>query len=226
MTTERKLLFTSIMAGVFALAAIGSGGLLLKALKVFRVATPGSKIESPILASGGSMTFRSHSTWACSNPQTCTTTVSTTTLTAERLYQPVGNNNWNGAPSPLVSMNPVTLYMRPDNGDPGMNAPASPGASTTPYITITNTGTTIQVQVTNVSGTQAVLVDSSATEPARNGLTPVYSKQYFDPGCRLHGTLFVPIPSTIIACEHPGWVLFADQQNYLCLHGLCAITLY
>jgi hypothetical protein len=107
--------------------------------------------------------------------------------------------------------------MRDMNGKPG----AYPGELKTPYITITsiNSGTVVQVQVTNVNGSQAGLVDSSATEPTNTpDLSDTYAKQYFDPGCAVHTP---PIP----ACEHPGWVVWADGTNYLCIHGLCIIGL-
>ena len=207
-------------------------------------------IDSPITASGGSMTFRAQSKWTCSTPTSpsnvstvCIASTGIASFGATRLYRLDTNSNFLSAPSygrgSGYESGAVTFYLRPASGDPGATAP-TPSTTTTPYIVLCTSsfgsydiacsGTNyIQVQVYNVATptpTHAILVASAAVEPSTSDYASAsYAIQYFDPACAVHGTASVPIPSPIPACEHPGWVTWVDKQSYLCVHGLCSVAL-
>jgi hypothetical protein len=209
----------SISAAVFAaVAATASIGAWLATQKTpppasatAQISNGRMHIDSPISASGGSMTFRSQVTpWSClpiptsstSLYTSCQTTASPASISAIGLYRMSGTN-WVSAPT-LGSVQglsgtipPITFCPRPANGDPGASAPTSP---TTPYIVLSITGTTISLQVQNPM--QAGLICSDAEEPtvspstrtpacpmalSTGSPTTFLAVQYFDPTCQVHG---------------------------------------
>jgi hypothetical protein len=240
MTIERTI---SIAAAVFAaVAAIASVKVWLGQRPQNKPLTPHADysdtahIDSPVTASGGSMTFRSQSMWTCSVPTSaspnlptfCTTASTIGAFTALRLYRPDPNSSTNFFSAPTSSSSSaipetITLYMRKDSGDPGATAPTTT-STTTPYIKLTSSGSSVTIQVYNVNNSRSGLVMSNAVETSNSPpATPTtYAVQYFNPDCPIH---VMPPPSTILACEHPGWVNWVDTQNYLCVDGLCLIGL-
>jgi hypothetical protein len=208
-------------------------------------------IDSPITASGGSMTFRSQSPWnPCIAPtgtgvanisSVCITSASFSGFTPTHLYRGDGQGNFFSAPSygriSGSETGKVTFYMRLPNGDPGA-APTSTSTPSTPYIVLCTSnspnydmscggGTNyVQVQVYKTATSNPILVSSNAAEPSGSSYSPqqTYAIQYFDPGCPVHGTSSTA-PNPVPACEHPGWVTWVDKQSYLCVQGLCSVSL-
>jgi hypothetical protein len=241
MTTERiTLLAAAVLAGVAAVASLESWlghKQQTGAFTPFGTYDATTHIDSPITASGGSMTFRSQSMWSCSSPigqppisTICTSATNITAFSAIRLYRQDPNNNTNFFSAPSYSSSnaladTVTFYIRNSSGDPGP-APTPHTSPSTPFITLTSGGGQVKIQVNNVNNSQAGLVNSDAGEPSGSTNVPAttYAVQYFDPTCLVHGTSNIP-PSPVPACEHPGWVNWVDSQNYLCVDGVCWVAL-
>jgi len=230
MTIEQRLRITTITAGVLGLAAIVSWVALFLRPAV-KKATP---IESPILASGGSMTFRAYSPWVCSLPlgganvsTDCAALANVTSFSSVGVEQPMSATE---APQNYVGNGTVVFHTRDQAGHlPNstvsirlcMSQSSAPGGPCA-----TSNITAVQLHVTNPSGSSAGLVGSNAVEPPDANTRQTYAVQYFDPACPVHGTsAYLIPPNNIPACEHPGHVDWPDGGPYRCRSGACWVFL-
>jgi hypothetical protein len=225
MTTERKLLIAYTTAGVFA---VGGIGLLL--LFVFK--SPGkAHIDSPISASGGSMTFRALTDWACVKPVAgllnvygeCDAQVSNVA------YFRVDDvdNQGNEIADANQAYGKVIFYLRQASG------PAWTGGA---KVTLCTAATADGACDTTMTGWVRLVVDGSSTAglvksnatDQNDGSTFGHTVQYFDSTCHLHGTVSAAndtAPASIQACEHPGTVNWVNRTNYSCVDGGCRVAL-
>lgn len=183
--------------------------------------------DSPIVVSGGSMTFRALKYWTCDNSDAplsthCYSPASNlSTITSDDLLGSSGNwaSDYNiGGPWT------IKLFPRDKNGK-------TSGAA---GVSIVLCSTSAADFSTNCSGSGYVrifvtggpaLLTSNAKEPSVAGSLAI---QYFDPACQLHGTTNGSSdkpPSAVYACEHPGNVTFADGSPYTCVNGMCRIVI-
>jgi hypothetical protein len=230
MTIEQRLKIMTITAGVLGLAAIVSwvGLFLIRNRNK-------AQIESPILASGGSMTFRAYRPWTCAAPVGNTPSIACVALANVTSFGSAGVENLMSttpAPNqgPGIGNGTVVFHMRDRMGGLSssgvsvtlcMSQSAMPGGACA-----TSNITTVQIKVTNPSGSSAGLVTSYAVEPADAHTSATYALQYFDPACPVHGTSAYPIPpNNIPACEHPGYVDWPDSSQYRCRSGTCWVFL-
>jgi hypothetical protein len=247
MTVERKFQITSIAAAVFAAAAIGSwAAWIARSPRFFNPAflyNATSHIESPIVASGGSMTFRSQSTWNCSAPSNqvyvCITSGSISSLSASGLYMqnPSNNSQYYAAPTTITSSAKIRFYLRQSNGTPstsGVQSIVLCTSSSSSYDSTCNGTGNVQIQAYNATNSNypPVLVASNAVEPNSTYAPQTYAEQYFDPTCLVHGSPpntptqpATDVPLTPIpACEHPGYVTWVDNNTYACVEGACWVN--
>lgn len=225
--TEKKLWIT---AGVLALAAIGSStAWILDIIDATR-----SHIDSPITASGGSMTFRAKSGWTCSSAKTgmpgmndfCWAQTNISKFEVEDIQDDLGNQIGNAN----QSSGTVYFNLRMDDGSLNPPFPNKPKSTPppVPYIALCTSdsndpkmggcnGKTKYVLV-RVYGPNSSLVTSKAFENNAS----VFAVQYFDTTCDVHDAALHYVPG----CEHPGWVLWGfDNKYYRCKHGGCRLFL-
>jgi hypothetical protein len=230
MTIEQKFRIATIAASAFALAAIGSFVAWISCNR----ANNRSRIDSPIVASGGSMTFRAQRGWTCSPSGSgmagmndfCWARDSISYFRVEDVQDDNGNQiNDQQQPSGIVYFN-----LRQPDGTPSPKPQVPP---TNPYIKLCTSGSN-QANVgcnqqtgyilVQVYGPNSGLITSKAFEPN----AAVKAVQYFDVTCHVHGTTSASTdtpPPYIPACEHPGWVGWLDNNSYKCKHGGCRVLL-
>jgi len=210
--------FSVTAAVVAGMAAIGACGLKQKLGQAKIPKTPTTKIESPILASGGSLTFRSPYGWTCTPTAAgamtfsyCYTGQSITKIvfSAHYLFRPDSTSISGYTPAPDNSNNPlstgaVSFMLRQPNADAGSQPPQAT-SPVPPYVELctskyqsldNNCGTSsgyFQVQVHNSGSSNAVLICSNGVEVLGfacppTSTGPIYAVQYFDPTCHVHGT--------------------------------------
>jgi hypothetical protein len=210
---RQRLRITLIALGASILAALGSGAFILwKAVRVERApkAAP-AHIESPITASGGSLTFRAHGGWLACQP---------TNVGGMSYYcvKRVNVSNFYGADfqdtdlTASASSGTVTFFFRQAGGaesTSGAHIILCTSSLSAPDRTC---GGTNYVQV-QVYGANSSLVQSNAAD---NDYT---AYQYRDSTCQVNTV--IPVP----ACEHPGKVTWVDGTNYTCRQGACRVSL-
>lgn len=175
--------------------------------------------DSPVMASGGSMTFRS-AQWSCDNPGStahtkCVTTnaVPTSSIDWDFVDHPDGSfgaQGWTGLSTQWM----LTIFARENSNNGGVILCTS---SSNVIATATCSGTGyILIQVTGLgsNGGALNLVDSNAADTG-------FAVQYFDQGCNPHTK-----DQKQAACEHPKTILSSvDNQTYKCRHGNCRIAI-
>jgi hypothetical protein len=221
MPIDQQVRISSITAAVLAgVAAIASS---LAAWYAHNPSFhPTSHIDSPITASGGSMTFRGAG-WICANQvggmakvyANCVAPANVSTVGADdvqdRMTPGVVPPDW---PVPAK----VTFHVRQTGALVMLCTSGSASADGT-----CGAGNFVQIQVSGIP--YAGLIASSAVD----GL--VSAVQYYDAGCHVHGTTAdaktndSPPMNGIPACEHPGVVDWPDGKSYLCKDGACRVYL-
>jgi hypothetical protein len=222
-TTEQKLWITS---GVLALAAIGS----LTAWILSILANSRSRIDSPIVASGGSMTFRTQDYWRCSSVSTGATGMNDLCWTTENIKYFREEDVQDDMGGDAKDQNAVGTIYFSLRQEAGANPKPTLAPPSQPYIVVcTSSSTSACNNNTNyvlvqVYGSTSGLVTSKAFET--NDV--VHAVQYFDKSCHVHGTVGGGMdtpPGYISACEHPGYVYWLDKKYYKCKDGGCRILL-
>lgn len=232
---------TQAFLSVAALGVLGAGayfGAVAAIEKAISGTVRGSHTgNSPILASGGSMTFRAVGGWSCDTaagtPHTKCVSVSKvamSTLDWDNVFpqSSSGTLGWTG----LSTAWTLDLYANDNQygggihmctASSGVIASATcdssgtsySGSSSQAYLLIATTGKTTQ------NHTTLNLVDSTAYD-ADAGDTAIHAVQYYDPDCGVHSNSKIP------NCEHPKVVQTSlDSGNkYKCRHGNCQIAIY
>lgn len=233
-------LATQVGISVVALGVIGVAAYLGTALAIGRAVAAlerFSKIgNSPIMASGGSMTFRADGGWNCDTTsnlhQECVSTsqVSVGTIAWDNVIPNYDDNlrtlGWTGL-SKAWSLdirardNPnrggVLMCTTSTNTFSGSTSPACDAATVT-YGANSKTYILIMIEGSSAtSGGTLALMDSSAAESGTS------AEQYYDSGCLIHDPSKV---SMIPRCEHPGNITSSIDKNvYKCQHGNCQIAI-
>ena len=171
--------------------------------------------DSPVMASGGSMTFRAQSTWNCYTPerqntQKCVTANKLSPMSLDANYvDPVTANQafgWAGLNSWILD-----LYARKPDGTPVQDDGSAKKAG---WVRICTSNSNVAKDATCGSGNYVLiavmgvgakgnpnsigLAGSSAVEPANTPYAGTYyAEQYFDSDCNSHNA------SNMEACEHP-----------------------
>jgi hypothetical protein len=201
-----------------------------QAVKGVLIALPKTKFgNSPIMASGGSMTFRSTVGWTCDTVQgqtyhsKCVSSAPVPLGTIDWDYvAPLpgssGTLGWTG----LSSAWSLDIWARDNkNGDLAMVGGVKMCTTSVGDISATCGGTPtyllIMVEGKSVGQKGTIgLMDSRAAEVNTSAV------QYFDTGCDVHNVNNLKIP----ACEHPGAIQDSiDNQTYKCQHGSCQISI-
>jgi hypothetical protein len=225
--------FGSVMGTRSALFAATSG----------RMRGLGSHIgNSPIMASGGSMTFRSTTPWFCDTVPSqnyhtkCVTTtkVSIASIAWDNVLpfsdSAVGVLGWTNLSTAWrldiwardvagnaadASGNPIKVggVMMCTTSTNTITANAPICGGAPTYLLIMVEGSSVDAAHSGVLG----LMDSTAAESG------TYAKQYFDSKCNVHDA---SNNKTIPGCEHPGIIVSSiDSQTYKCQHGNCLIAI-
>lgn len=243
-------LATQVGISVVALGVIGAAAYLgaTAAISKVIIAIPRiSKIgNSPIMASGGSMTFRAAVGWVCDTvagmPHAkCITVmpVAMSTIAWDNVVPPdntPGELGWTGLSTPWTldllakeNMYQGGIHLCTTASGDIKSAKCDDTASTTPYssafayLLITTTGKTKAGNPMGSNTTTLSLVDSAAYDTNDNG---VYAVQYYDPDCGIHNPI-----TKIPACEHPKFVQTSldmpggSYKQYKCQHGNCQIAI-
>jgi hypothetical protein len=185
--------------------------------------------DSPILASGGSMTFRiTGTTWNCDPPPSgqnyhtkCVSSgmVPTGTVRWDNVVPTTGNVGtfgWQG----LTTAWTLKLWARDDSGNSAKVGRVEICTTSTNTIgsASCDAGTSyvlIAAKGAGVHGGSVGLADSNATD--NGALTAV---QYLDTSCDVH----LNANKSVQACEHPGYIESSiDAKTYKCRHGGCQI---
>jgi len=185
--------------------------------------------DSPIMASGGSMTFRASTPlkWSCysatQHPYCVTQTQFTASSIALDGIMPA--NNTNPVPAGFADLSQfsgwkILMYPRAVDGSLvkssfveicQISKPASPLPQTPPPC-VGSGYILLQAHGNGVGGRPVSLVDSNASNDSS-------TEQYYDPDCEVH-----PSGTAVPGCEHPGTITLVDQKDYVCNHGACVIT--
>jgi len=191
-----------------------------------------SKIgNSPIMASGGSMTFRANTTtWNCDTVAgqpyhtKCVTaaqvpvgTIAWDNVITNTSLRTLG---WTGLTTPWY----LDIYARNTSGT--VVAPAQAGG-----VRMCTASTNVIANAT-CSGTGYILIMVKGTSVVANGKLGLMdgsvndssaAKQYFDSGCIVHTVL---ANNTLPGCEHPGNIVSSiDGLTYKCQDGSCQISI-
>ncbi len=237
MTLAKQVAISVVVLGIVGVAAYFGAVAVLSRLIIERVRV--SKIgNSPIMASGGSMTFRSAGVeWTCDNPAgpshtKCVTAkmVSVATIQWDNVL-PIGTSagslGWTNLTIPwafdIWARNPGGNVLKGTGGVKMCTTSTNTISATAPtcdaladmpqpYSSPAMSFVLLYVEGSNVASLS--LKDSYAAESGTNAL------QYFDSSCTVHD------PSMKIqACEHPGEIDSSiDKGKYRCVHGSCQIT--
>ncbi|MBV9770448.1 MAG: hypothetical protein JOZ32_12815 [Bryobacterales bacterium] len=235
---------TQVLALVAALAAIVAAYFGYEDYKRNKVSLPvrpnnvggfGAHFgNSPIVASGGSMTFRitgPGNLWSCDTTspplhQQCVSSVpvSTGDIACNDVISPDGSqaNCWSTV-SKAWSLE-FRVRDNPQNGGVKMCTISSMTSTkcdaelnsvpsyTSAYILMQIVGASVQ---TGQTPGKVALMYSSAIDSGQ-------AIQYYDSGCDIHDPTHSPIP----ACEHPGTIKNSiDNVINKCRHGMCQVAL-
>jgi hypothetical protein len=205
----------------------------------------GSRIaNSPIAASGGSMTFRAVAGWVCndsggnlhtwctSHDMVSISTVDWDNLLAQSASEPLGQT---GLSTPWK----LDIFARP------LTSTAEVRMCTTSTLPSTTTAPTCDFDSapnTTYGSNQsylAIMIEGSSPQGGTLGLyngvydptdptdKAIHSVQYYDSGCAIHNPAK---NATIPPCEHPGIVqVYFNHMatySYKCQHGNCQISVY
>jgi hypothetical protein len=238
---------TQVGISVVALGVIGGGAYFAATVAIRRLVLVIPRISkignSPIMASGGSMTFRSAAGWTCDTqagtPHTkCITSkaVAISTIEWDNVLPPdtyPGELGWTG----LSTAWTLDLLAKANSYAGGVHICTStsgdltkgcdgPGTSysanaSQAFILIATVGKTSAGNPSGSNTSTLSLVDSAAYDSSDLD----YAVQYYDPDCTVHN------PSKIPACEHPQTIQTSlDMPNgsyklYKCQHGDCQIAI-
>jgi hypothetical protein len=186
---------------------------------------------SPIMASGGSMTFRltdMGNKWNCVGNNTQCVTANKVPMADFAFYDVLDGAGM--LPKDLKGLSKswtLTMWSRNDDGTTADNGRQKRGKVTIctsidqkacdPANTSYGGGKAyVLIKAEGGSGTVS-LVDSNAADPA----SITKAKQFSDSGCKIHENDGKPIP----ACEHPGIIEFSEFSGgtFTCQHGNCQI---
>ena len=181
--------------------------------------------DSPVMASGGSMTFRSTNGWSCDTPpgnlhQRCVVggKVDTSTIEWDDVVPlaPNGALGWTNLQGWTLD-----IYARDASSKPTRKGYIEMCTTSSGNIATTSCDNKTGFLLISTAGSKGVMgqavsiIDSNVLETTT---APFYAVQYYDPGCQTHNGS--PIP----ACEHPGFIHSSiDNGDYICLHGKCQI---
>ncbi len=224
MRANRKLVPGGLFCAVVLLTGCGGGP--RKGEERQSVTIAGKVTDSPIMASGGSLTFRSPTAWTCNPARTACSTQPAAPLTT------INQDDLDSQSGPPPNLPPIsqpwTIQFAPRNAQGGLNGAAG--------VSVTLCSATSDFHDQNCGGNNPSLVKVFVVggplliqSRAREDQTKLTAVQYYDAGCQVHGiptapgsttdTPIIPIP----ACEHPGVVTYADGKPYTCLHGACRV---
>ena len=223
MAIDQQVRISSFTAAVLAGVAAIASSLAAWFAYNYQRSHPFQHIDSPITASGGSMTFRAGRAWICANPVAgmanvyldCVAQANITTFGADDVQDPM---NANTVPPPVATPATVTFHLRQSSAQIRLctSGTASAGAAC-------GSGNYIQVHVRGAPS--AGLIASQAID------TGVFAVQYYDATCHVHGTTAAangndaPPQMSVPACEHAGNIDWPNGVLYNCKHGACRVYL-
>jgi hypothetical protein len=232
------MITVATLAGIAAAFLGGLEGVKLAFSMILNGPNRGKIANSPIMASGGSMTFRAQGVWNCDSHTVAQLTYHTLCVSSAKVTgatidwdnvvaTPDGKGalGWSG----LTAAWTLDIFARGNNGSLGTHvlhqspevrmctsntnvaASATCGATPPNYILIQVDGNSI------AAGGVVGLVDTSLHEQT-------YAVQYFDSGCPVHTAAAGVLP----ACEHPGAIVVGtlDSTVYKCKDSSCQIAIY
>lgn len=244
MTVAARVGLSVVGLGLVGVSAyIGSAIAVGKA--VFAIPRNLHIANSPIGASGGSMTFRAAKTsWVCDSVTIAGATYHTKCVTKDQV--PVAGVDWDDvvpiSNSVVGSLGWTDLSMpwmfdiwARNAGGNALKGSGGVKLCTTSTNTISATAPTCdalaaQPQPYSVPATSYILVYVEGSNVAKLGLmdsnavdsgSNTVALQYYDSTCDIHDPAKMP---TVPACEHPGQIDSSiDKTQYKCQHGACQI---
>jgi hypothetical protein len=237
---------TQVGLSVVALGVIGAAAYLGTVAAISRAVAALERLSkignSPIMASGGSMTFRAAgSSWTCDTPAG---SLHTWCMTQDTVY--MSTVAWDnlvpqGAPgtlgwTKLTKPWKIDILARPDGNTGGVKmctTGTAPSTATPPKAPTCDVDSSPSVTsyTNNLSYIVLLIEGSSQKGGTLNLYDSVYDSaklqavQYYDSGCSIHNAANqTPKMVAVPPCEHPGQVTASfDTATYKCQHGICQI---